>query len=637
MVRALRCDCGRYCSLILLFLSIHDCRRRFRDGSYESSLNSWAAAAAAVLDNSKAADDDSGVVGVVAAHRYYRPAAVSFLRRPLRLVDILNPTTTTTASRGDNPSPANSDDDDDDVQELYFMQTLDHFGSTSSSSTAADSPTTTSQLQPRTFAQRYFVSHRYVRPNVVPHNNFVFVCVGGEGPSLDASVLHDDSSVHCSGDMLYTAQRLFAAAAQRSSDVSIVLTALEHRYYGQSYPNFTSSPVTNENLVYLSSRQATADLAHFIHSVFRPLSDESASTTTTRVVLFGGSYPGVLAAWTRHFYPHLVDAAVSNSAPVQAVVNLAAYQTHVGQVLRDTDAHCHDIVVTGHAILGELVADVSQHAALANQFTLCNATALSLRNQQLWLGDGVVYFGTQENDPSCADSYCNIAAKCRALTSRFATEMQSENATIATASVAALAWLAQTQRPTTGGACVDLDWEATVAYIADPNRTDNDYDEGLRSWLWQTCTEFGFYQTCTISGCPFAVGYHPLSQDLEVCRRAFGRDALSVARAVQATNEYTGGWHLQATRILSVTGTVDPWTEMSLQNARGRHDGGSHNDTTMPLYSVPGASHHFWTHPVRPTDDEAITAARDYILHTVQDWLFAPDDDSRASDATLTQ
>jgi Serine carboxypeptidase S28 len=63
-------------------------------------------------------------------------------------------------------------------------------------------------------------------------------------------------------------------------------------------------------------------------------------------------------------------------------------------------------------------------------------------------------------------------------------------------------------------------------------------------------------------------------------------DALSVARAVQATNEYTGEWHLQGTRILSATGTVDPWTEMSLQNTRGRSR--SHNDTTgMLLYSVP--------------------------------------------------
>jgi thymus-specific serine protease len=614
-MRALCLD-GRY-SWILLFLTIHG---RRRCGIHVSSSSSWAASAVTVLDSNIASR---------AVHQQVRLPLLRqvSLRRPLRLVDILNPPTTraissSTLTRSNGGSKPTTDDDDD-VEELYFAQTLDHFGVMPSTEPPS-----------RTFEQRYFLSHRYVRPNV-PYN-FVFVCVGGEGPSLDASVLRD--SVHCSGDMLYTAQRLYDNGINPTSrdKVSIVLAALEHRYYGQSYPNFTvSSPVTNENLVYLSSRQATADLAHFIHSLFRPLSDESTTTTTTRIVLFGGSYPGVLAAWTHHFYPQLVDAAVSNSAPVQAVLNLAAYQTHVGQVLRDTDAHCHDVVVTGHAILGQLlVMDTAQHAALAQQFSLCNATALSSsRNQQLWLGDGVVYFGTQENDPSCSDSYCNIAAKCRALTSRFATEMESENATIATASVAALAWLAQSQR--LAGSCVDLDWEATVAYIANPNQADNDYDEGLRSWLWQTCTEFGFYQTCQVSGCPFAVGYHPLSQDLEVCTRAFGRDALSVARAVQATNEYTGGWHLQASHILSVTGTVDPWTEMSLQNTQSRH---SRNDTehSMPLYSVPGASHHFWTHPVRPTDDEALTAARNYILHTVQDWLFAPDD-RPSSDTKMTQ
>ena len=57
---------------------------------------------------------------------------------------------------------------------------------------------------------------------------------------------------------------------KKEGTADVHLFALEHRYYGKSYPEFppdstnSSSPVTNERLVYLSSKQAISDLAHFI-------------------------------------------------------------------------------------------------------------------------------------------------------------------------------------------------------------------------------------------------------------------------------------------------------------------------------------------------------------------------------------
>jgi thymus-specific serine protease len=114
-----------------------------------------------------------------------------------------------------------------------------------------------------------------------------------------------------------------------------------------------------------------------------------------------------------------------------------------------------------------------------------------------------------------------------------------------------------------------------------------------------------------------------LRQDLELCHSAFGVAASQVAESVQASNEWTGGWHLAATRVLSVTGTVDPWSEMAIQRKR---------DHFLPVYQVPGASHHYWTHPVQPTDDPAIDAAREYIFDTVHDWLFSGNKIKRTGD-----
>jgi hypothetical protein len=60
-------------------------------------------------------------------------------------------------------------------KDLYFTQRLDHFDGSVNG----------------TFQQRYFLNATYFT-----EDGPVFLCVGGEGPALDASVLYH--SVHCS-------------------------------------------------------------------------------------------------------------------------------------------------------------------------------------------------------------------------------------------------------------------------------------------------------------------------------------------------------------------------------------------------------------------------------------------------------
>jgi Serine carboxypeptidase S28 len=106
-------------------------------------------------------------------------------------------------------------DNKDDVQERYLTQRLNHFAPS----------------QGRTYQQRYFYSDRHVDHNNQTHQQqYAFLCVGGEGPPLTSNVLVD--SLHCTGDMLAVASQLHI-----QHGLSIHLFALEHRYYGSSYPS----------------------------------------------------------------------------------------------------------------------------------------------------------------------------------------------------------------------------------------------------------------------------------------------------------------------------------------------------------------------------------------------------------------
>lgn len=74
---------------------------------------------------------------------------------------------------------------------------------------------------------------------------------------------------------------------------------------------------SSENLVYLSSEQALADLAEFIVNI----QTKYKIPSTAKWVSIGGSYAGSLSAWLRMKYPHIVHAAISTSSPLLAQVN----------------------------------------------------------------------------------------------------------------------------------------------------------------------------------------------------------------------------------------------------------------------------------------------------------------------------
>ena len=554
----------------------------------------------------------------------------------------------------------NTDHTDNDVQQLIFTQRLDHFN-------GADS---------RTFSQRYFYSSRHVPSHDNNNNNnnnnnnsstpiLALLCVGGEGPTLEKSVLVD--SVHCSGDMLE-----FAKTVHDTYPI-IHLFALEHRYYGHSYPTFTNtnaktntnshrnttlqdfwfdeddddddaddqeslSPVSNRHLIYLSSRQALADLSHFMaHHERLWLQQNDSNNRKVHWIVFGGSYPGMLAAWVRFKYPHQVLAAVSNSAPIQPVLNFRSYNAHVAKEWADPiiggSNDCLHIIQQGHEELVHAITskNTTRRANIATAFDLCDADALlDDWNIQLFVGDGVLsHFTMQENDPHCRDrtnrTFCNIQTICQGLLDYVTNQTTVSNATDTNTNTTmsdspnmdALIWLHHQVHDTINDGddddddCWDISWKDTVDYIADPIRGQSG---GVRSWLWQTCTEFGFYQTCeTNSTCPYGRGWHPLEQDLILCEQAFGIPKEQVIANIQETIEYYGGWHLTATNVLSVTGSVDPWSELALHK--------TDNTKERPVYNVPGASHHFWTHAVKESDGIEIQEARKIIFDTLRGWL----------------
>lgn len=94
---------------------------------------------------------------------------------------------------------------------------------------------------------------------------------------------------------------------------------VEHRYEGQSLP---PANLTKDCMSYGSTIQALADYADILQLHLNPHTVDN-EVPMAPVIAFGGSYGGMLSAWMRMKYPHLVAGAIAASAPIGGFPQMA--------------------------------------------------------------------------------------------------------------------------------------------------------------------------------------------------------------------------------------------------------------------------------------------------------------------------
>jgi serine protease 16 len=252
----------------------------------------------------------------------------------------------------------------------------------------------------------------------------------------------------------------------------------------------------------------------------------------------------------------------------------------------------------GHATIGKMMNTSDGRSSLAQMFPQVKAHGadwLKTRDGQAdFAGNGVVQFPSQSNDPSCTTYGCGIKQICEVMTGGEPSPPLSRLAALASHQAAA----AIDSGDRDGGA---------------PRRAHSWMDY----WGWQTCTEFGFYQTCEVgSRCFFTQGLNLLSDDDAFCEAQWNITPQQIAASITATNEHYGAGRPDlahnASRILYVNGNVDPWSGLSILKSPA---------PGLPVLEVEGASHHAWTHPSKAGDQQSVIDARATIRKQVSAWL----------------
>lgn len=166
-----------------------------------------------------------------------------------------------------------------------------------------------------------------------------------------------------------------------------------------------------------------------------------------------------------------------------------------------------------------------------------------------------------------------------------------------------------------GDDCEEANFEKYQKELEDPEKRTWD-----SMWLFQTCNEFGFYQTCPSSGnCLWIKESLQNLDDLEFnmlpCRHSFGIEREEVEKNIQKTNSFYGGLRPDlngASKIVYPNGGVDPWHAASIVMPPSWE---------LPTVWVPSASHHAWTHIPKGGDKEDVKQARVSISNFVRKWV----------------
>ncbi|CAO2830295.1 unnamed protein product [Amaranthus hypochondriacus] len=365
----------------------------------------------------------------------------------------------------------------------------------------------------------------------------------------------------------------------------------EHRYYGESMPYGSKEEAYKDNttLAYLTAEQAIGDYAVLLRELKRNLSAEDCP-----VVLFGGSYGGMLAAWMRLKYPHLTAGALASSAPIlqfEDIVPPETFYNIVSNDFRRESTSCFDTIKKSWDELESVGENVDGLSQLAKTFRLCGELKTT-QDLSDWLSSAYSYLAMVDY-PYPSDFLMPLPGHpirevCRRM----------DSAADGTSILDRIFY----------GVSVYYNYSGTVECF----KLDDD-PHGMSGWQWQACTEMVMPMSSDPNKSMFPLFQFNYTYEQERCWRSYGVKP----RGRWITTEFGGHdfkntWKTSGSNIIFSNGLLDPWSGGSvLQNV---------SETLVALVTEEGA-HHLDLRVSTPEDPDWLIKQRTSEIQLIRGWI----------------
>ncbi|CAF2905785.1 unnamed protein product [Rotaria sp. Silwood2] len=350
----------------------------------------------------------------------------------------------------------------------------------------------------------------------------------------------------------------------------------EHRYYGESLPYGNASFSNPENTRYLTSDQALADYAYLIRYIHSSITGAENSP----VVAVGGSYGGMLAAYLRMKYSHLVVGAYASSAPLLMPKAPCEAFSHA------KNPKCVDIIRSSWAAINRIGSSPTGLTHLTNIFHLCHPLA-TVTELKIWL----------------INMYTNIAIYNYPYATTFIADLPA---------FPARAFCAQVTSPPLGTTLTDEEIVRRIAKGTNVYFNNND-PPNFRdvAWSYQLCTE------AVVGTCPNGIDdmFESRTFDLKAysdkCYSQFGIRPRSewIFLEYGGVNVKDFRYH---TNIVFTNGNLDPWSVGGLL---------AQVTPSLPIIYIKGGAHHLELREANRADPLSVRRAREKIIDLIEKWI----------------
>ncbi|CAL1615254.1 unnamed protein product [Knipowitschia caucasica] len=441
--------------------------------------------------------------------------------------------------------------------EKYFTQILDHFNFNS--------------MGNGTFRQRYLITDKYWKTGYGP----IFFYTGNEGDIWDFAL---------------NSGFIIELAAQQGA---LVIFA-EHRYYGKSLP-FGEDSFHIPEVGLLTVEQALADYALMIQELKQEL-----VALLCPVIVFGGSYGGMLSVYMRLKYPNVVAGALAASAPILSTAGLGDPRQFFRDVTADfqgCSAECRDSVRGAFAQLKEL-ADNKDYSLVQQKFGLCATPSTPQDMHQL---NGLL-----------RNAFTLMAMLDYPYKTQFMSQLPANPVQVGCDTMMSGPDLLANLRNTAGivynstGELACLDLYKLFVECADP--TGCGLGPNSLAWDYQACTEIDLcFESNNVTDM-FPPMIFTENQRQDYCSRRWG----VIPRPGWLQLNFWGEALSTASNIIFSNGDLDPWANGGVRKSLS---------PSLVAINIAGGAHHLDLRGSNVADPGSVTQARKMESQLIAEWV----------------
>ncbi|PAA86324.1 hypothetical protein BOX15_Mlig015001g5, partial [Macrostomum lignano] len=393
---------------------------------------------------------------------------------------------------------------------------------------------------------------------------------------------------------------------QMAPVINAALVFVEHRYYGNSMPFGDHSMDNSSTLAYLTAEQALADFAYFLTNL--KYLEPRLVAKRSPVIAIGGSYGGMLSAWMRQKYPHLVQGALASSAPVLQFINVTscyAFSAAVSNAFTRASPNCSaNIRKSWSAIDRTAASGKSGLLKLSKIFATCSplTSKSDVNGLKAWIVSAYVT-AAMVNYPYPASFLLPlpawpVASICRPISSVASVSDKSNNDDISLLSAVSAGLNRYYYNYTGGVACLNLTVDPSSATLDD------------RGWGAQSCNEMVMPDSCAngITDMLQPTGDFDLEAYTASCLSQFGIRP----RPNWVMTQFAGAVDpIACSNIFYANGDLDPWAPGGVKTSP---------NPSCPAELMKNAAHHLDLRAADARDPPDVARIRKLQWQAVQRW-----------------